>query len=78
MKLKCDKTQEEGATENTSVGEEHEDEEAEVLSQMSVEYEPLGVNRRRNPNVSAEILGGFHTKGWSPGDGGTRWEECKL
>ena len=26
---------------------------------MSVEYEPLGVNRRRNPNVSAEILGGF-------------------
>ena len=31
----------------------------EVLSDMSVEYEPLGVNRRRNPNVSAEILGGF-------------------
>ena len=72
MKLKCDKTKEEEVTEHTSVGEDHDDEEAEVLSQMSVEYEPLGVNRRRNPNVSAEILGGFHTKTWTPGDGGTR------
>ena len=31
----------------------------QVLSDMSVQYEPLGVHRRRNPNVSAEILGGF-------------------
>ena len=28
---------------------------------MSVEYEPLGINRRANPNVSSEILGGFET-----------------
>ena len=70
MKLKCDKTKEDEVTEN--VGEDHDDEEAEVLSKMSVEYEPLGVNRRRNPNVSAEILGGFHAGGWAPGDGGTR------
>ena len=74
MKLKCDKSKEDEVTENTSsVEEDHDDEETEVLSKMSVEYEPLGVNRRRNPNVSAEILGGFHTAGWTPGDtGGTR------
>ena len=80
MKLKCDKSKEDEVTENTtSVGEDHDDEEAEVLSKMSVEYEPLGVNRRRNPNVSAEILGGFHTAGWSPGDtGGTRYAIVTL
>jgi hypothetical protein len=34
---------------------------------MSVEYEPLGVNRRRNRNVSAEILGGFQSRAGGPG-----------
>jgi hypothetical protein len=34
---------------------------------MSVEYEPLGVNRRRNRNVSAEILGGFKSRPAGPG-----------
>ena len=70
MKLKCDKTKEEEVSESLNVSDDLDDEETEVLSKMSVEYEPLGVNRRRNPNVSAEILGGFHTGGWSPGDPG--------
>jgi len=30
------------------------------------QYEPLGVNRRRNRNVSAEILGGFHSREGGP------------
>ena len=60
MKLKCSKETEH--PENRSeVEEEEEQTRTEVLSNMSVEYEPLGVNRRRNPNVSAEILGGFKT-----------------
>jgi len=56
--------------------ESKEDGEGEdVLSTMSVEYEPLGVNRRRNPNVSAEILGGFR----SSEDGlGTRYAILTL
>ena len=58
MKLKCSKE-----TEHPEKRGEVEEEEGQtsVLSNMSVEYEPLGVNRRRNPNVSAEILGGFKT-----------------
>ena len=58
MKLKCSKE-----TEPPEKRGEVEEEEGQtsVLSNMSVEYEPLGVNRRRNPNVSAEILGGFKT-----------------
>ena len=58
MKLKCSKE-----TEQPERRGEVEEEEGQtsVLSNMSVEYEPLGVNRRRNPNVSAEILGGFKT-----------------
>ena len=58
MKLKCSKE-----TEQPEKRGEVEEEEGQtsVLSNMSVEYEPLGVNRRRNPNVSAEILGGFKT-----------------
>lgn len=36
-------------------------EEDSLISSMSVEYEPLGINRRANPNVSSEILGGFET-----------------
>ena len=60
MKLKCSKETEH--PENRSEVEEEEGQtQTEVLSNMSVEYEPLGVNRRRNPNVSAEILGGFKT-----------------
>ena len=60
MKLKCSKETEQ--SENRSEVEEEEGQtQTEVLSNMSVEYEPLGVNRRRNPNVSAEILGGFKT-----------------
>ena len=79
MKLKCDKTKEEEVSESLNVSDDLDDEETEVLSKMSVEYEPLGVNRRRNPNVSAEILGGFHTGGWSPGDpGGTRYAIVTL
>jgi len=31
------------------------------LSKMSVEYEPLCIKRRANPNVSAEVLGGFNS-----------------
>jgi len=54
-----------------AVGEgEHEDDgelEVKKLTEMSVEYEPLGVNRRRNRNVSAEILGGFESKESGPG-----------
>jgi len=54
-----------------TVGEaEHEDDgepEVKKLTEMSVEYEPLGVNRRRNRNVSAEILGGFKSKEGGPG-----------
>ena len=58
MKLKCSKETE--LPENRGEVEEEEGQ-TSVLSNMSVEYEPLGVNRRRNPNVSAEILGGFKT-----------------
>ena len=58
MKLKCSKETEQ--SENKGEVEEEEGH-TSVLSNMSVEYEPLGVNRRRNPNVSAEILGGFKT-----------------
>ena len=60
MKLKCSKETEH--PENRGEVEEEEGQtQTSVLSNMSVEYEPLGVNRRRNPNVSAEILGGFKT-----------------
>merc|ERR1712227_894298 len=38
-------------------------------------YEPLGVNRRRNPNVSAEILGGFT---WGGESRGTRYAIITL
>merc|ERR1712112_672053 len=49
-------------------GHEDDDEpEVKKLTEMSVEYEPLGVNRRRNRNVSAEILGGFESKEGGPG-----------
>jgi len=32
-----------------------------IISSMSVEYEPMGIQRRANPNVSSEVLGGFHS-----------------
>jgi len=38
-----------------------------IISAMSVEYEPMGIQRRSNPNVTAEILGGFHTGKEGPG-----------
>jgi len=73
MKLKCSKLREEEDDNEVLVTHE-EEEETEILSNMSVEYEPLGVNRRRNPNVSAEILGGFHSR-----DGvGSRYAICTL
>jgi len=37
------------------------------ISSMTVEYEPMGIQRRANPNVSSEILGGFKTGGSGPG-----------
>merc|ERR1719447_1904930 len=46
---------------------EPEDSSPSKLTEMTVEYEPLGVNRRRNRNVSAEILGGFVTNDDEPG-----------
>ena len=60
---------EERETKAVSEGEHEDDGELEVkkLTEMSVEYEPLGVNRRRNRNVSAEILGGFESKECGPG-----------
>ena len=60
MKLKCSKETEQQDS-SRQEQEQEEEEQTEVLSNMSVEYEPLGVNRRRNPNVSAEIVGGFRT-----------------
>ena len=73
MKLKCSKLRDEEDDNEVLVTHE-EEEETEILSNMSVEYEPLGVNRRRNPNVSAEILGGFHSR-----DGvGSRYAICTL
>jgi len=73
MKLKCSKETEQQDS-HRGEAEQEEEEQSEVLSNMSVEYEPLGVNRRRNPNVSAEILGGFRT-----GDGeGTRYAIVTL
>ena len=73
MKLKCSKETEQ-AESRSEVEEEEGQTQTEVLSNMSVEYEPLGVNRRRNPNVSAEILGGFKT---SDGEG-TRYAIVTL
>ena len=64
MKLKCSNNKEEEEVNGKQV---EDDEDNETLSAMCVEYEPLGVNRRRNPNVSAEILGGFTTGGESRG-----------
>ena len=55
MKLKCSKLREEEDDNEVLVTHE-EEEETEILSNMSVEYEPLGVNRRRNPNVSELIV----------------------
>jgi len=73
MKLKCT-SDDESEKVNGDSSVDVDEEESEILSNMSVEYEPLGVNRRRNPNVSAEILGGFHT-----GDGtGTRYAIVTL
>ena len=70
MKLKCSNSKDEEETDSNA----NEEEDNERLSAMCVEYEPLGVNRRRNPNVSAEILGGFRT-----GDGkGTRYAIITL
>lgn len=65
MKLRC--SQETDVTELGEGSSEATGESEEVLSNMSVEYEPLGVHRRRNPNVSAEILGGFETNESGPG-----------
>merc|ERR1719193_1233980 len=38
-----------------------------AIQSMTVEYEPMGIQRRSNPNVSSEILGGFKTGGSGPG-----------
>jgi len=65
MKLRCSQETEVGDQGDT--GSEGQGEMEEVLSNMSVEYEPLGVHRRRNPNVSAEILGGFISNEDGPG-----------
>ena len=73
MKLKCSKMKEDDEATTEDIEENTED--TEILSNMSVEYEPLGVNRRRNPNVSAEILGGFQTK---ESTSGTRFAICTL
>ena len=62
MKLRC--SQETDMGNEGDISSEGQEEMEEVLSNMSVEYEPLGVHRRRNPNVSAEILGGFHLHYW--------------
>ena len=62
MKLRCSQETLQGDTSN-----EGQEEMEEVLSNMSVEYEPLGVHRRRNPSVSAEILGGFISNEEGPG-----------
>jgi len=51
------------------------DEEGTFLSKMAVEYEPLGIQRRSNPNVSAEILGGFNS---GKGGQGTRFAIVTL
>lgn len=83
MKLRCKKTKDVGVRSEPKIrsgdkeeeqqqgDNEKEEEEAEedtsVLSSISVEYEPLGVHRRLNPNVSAEILGGFRTGDSGPG-----------
>jgi len=40
------------------------------------EYEPLGISRRSNPNVSSEILGGFHSG--KPDHPGTRYAIVTL
>lgn len=62
MKLRCNLEPGEGGEGNQGEHEEKE-EDGSLLSSMSVEYEPLGLHRRRNPNVSAEILGGFEHGG---------------
>ena len=54
MKLRCSQKTDMGDQGDTS--SEGQGEMDDVLSNMSVEYEPLVVHRRRNPNVSAEIL----------------------
>jgi len=72
MKLRCNQVDETDQVEGEEPGL---DEDQTVLSSMSVEYEPLGVHRRRNPNVSAEILGGFVSE--EPG-AGTRYAIVTL
>jgi len=64
MKLRCKVNQDK---EESQGDPEEKEEEGSELSSMCVEYEPLGVHRRRNPNVSAEILGGFLCGGEGPG-----------
>ena len=65
MKLRCSQKTDMGDQGDTS--SEGQGEMDDVLSNMSVEYEPLVVHRRRNPNVSAEILGGFVSNEDGPG-----------
>ncbi|XP_023340784.1 KICSTOR complex protein ITFG2-like isoform X3 [Eurytemora carolleeae] len=74
LRLRCRDLDKEGGKKQEDTGVEIEEsenptfkgllsEEDSLISSMSVEYEPLGINRRANPNVSSEILGGFETEG---------------